>query len=415
MIFLPRQHSKESQMKNIKAFNYYEKRFAKAVLEMPELNPLEKNDKEKIIAIVKDCLGVRDDWIPEIKSNIVKTVKREKYSIEFLTFISWEGISGAAHLYIPDAQNSPKPFVLLCCGHGPNGKLSPGYQAMAARLARQGAIVLVPDNIGQGERKAMGHKDVIMPFACGISFQGLIVMETLGLLNWAENDPRIDNSKMAAIGNSGGGKLTLFLAALAKNLSVLSSSGYPSTFNFMAQKEKQHCKCNIVPNIVGQLEMCHIYGTFAPKPLFVFQGKNDNLFPDDIFCKISRQISDFYKEANAHENFETATYPGGHPWDNERRYALSDFLSRRLGIAPAETLEDDLTDTLDDNDTCFEKWPQNALSADELAKKLTGKNPPPEIKFHEIFPPQTEFDPEEKSALRADDLTILSQFEAFLN
>jgi hypothetical protein len=220
---------------------------------------------------------------------------------------------------------------------------------------------------------------------------------------------------MGAIGNSGGGKLTLFLAALGEKLSALSSSGYPSTFEFMAQKEKQHCKCNVVPNILGQVEMRHIYGTFAPKPLFLFQGNSDCLFPEDIFFRVSRQVSCIYKEAEASENFESGSYPGFHAWDNERRFALSDFLSRRLGIAPAESMEDDLVDLLDDNDTCFEEWPENVLTADELAVKLTGKNPPPDIKFHEIFPPQTDFDPEEKTAIRADDLTILSQFEAFLN
>src|SRR3989339_525368 len=62
--------------------------------------------------------------------------------------------------------------------------------------------------LGQGERVPMGHSDTVIPFACGMSVQGLIVMETLAWLEWAKNNPLVDKSRLAAIGNSGGGTLT---------------------------------------------------------------------------------------------------------------------------------------------------------------------------------------------------------------
>lgn len=401
-------------MINVKAFDYYEKRFAQAMIDLPDWNPLNADEKKAIRNIVKKCLGIEESWIPRIKPNVVKCIEKEKYKIECLTFSSWDGVGGSAHLYIPNKSESPKPLVLLCCGHGPNGKLNPGYQAMAARLARQGALVLVPDNIGQGEREAMGHSHVLLPFACGISLQGLIVMETLGLLDWAENDARVDRAKIAAIGNSGGGTLALFLGALSEKLSVLSSSGYPSTFDFIAQKEKRFCSCNILPHIVGQVEMWHLLGCFAPKPLFIFQGRDDNLFPMDIFHKVSRKVSNVYKDASAKDKFSFGLFEGEHPWDNKRRFALGDFISKHLAIAPAEKLEDDLFDTLDVDETCFEKWPDELLTTDELAKRLTGKNPPDDIQLHEIFPPAVAYDIDEQTAIRQNDAVILSQFEAFL-
>lgn len=396
------------------AFDYYETRFAEAALKMPRLNPADKNDSIKIKNVVKECLGIKDEWIPQINAEAVKTVKKEKYSIEFLTFTSWENVYGAAHLYIPEQAKFPLPLVIVCCGHGGHCKLNEGYQAMAGRLARQGAVVLVPDNIGQGERQLMGHRDAVRPFACGTSLKGMTVMETLAWLNWAEKDDRIDNEKMAAIGNSGGGALTLFLAALSDKLSVLSCSGYPTTFEYVARKEKHLCACNILPNIVGQVDMWQFLGLFAPRPLFIFQGKYDNMFPDDMFHVVCRKVGKVYSGRGATENFEFNNYEGTHAWDIERRFALGDFLSRRLGLEAAEKLDDDQTDILSSDDTCFEKWPENALDAGDAAVQMTGKEAAPNLKLSDVYTPPKDLNAGNPIAIRCDVEQILAQFEAFL-
>lgn len=402
-------------MKTTDPFEYYERLFAKAIIELPEWKPWQDDDKQQIRRITKNCLGIKDEWIPQIKAETVKEKNAEKFKIEFVKFNSWENVTGTAHLYVPDTTDSPKPFVILCCGHGKDGKLYSCYQAMARRLARQGAIALIPDNIGQGERIPMGHKEPLLPFACGTSLQGLIVMETLGWIDWAMKNDMVDNHKMAAIGNSGGGTLTVFLSALSADLSVLCSSGYPSSFNFVARKEKCHCSCNILPNIVGQLEMWHLLGTFAPRPLFIFQGRNDNLFPEDLFFTVSRKTKAIYSEFKAEDNFEFELFPGEHSWDSGRRFAMSDFLSRRLDIAPAEEIKDDLKGCLDDSEICLKEWPDNALTTDELAKQLTGKNPPSDITLPDIFPPNVSSEALKRhTAIRVEDARLLAQFAAFL-
>src|SRR5690606_23112897 len=135
------------------------------------------------------------------------------------------------------------------------------------------------------------------PFACGTSVLGLIIMESIGWINWARNDPRIDSSRIGVIGNSGGGMMSMFLGALCPEIKVLSSSGYPTSFEFIARKEKKHCHCNILPGIVGRLEMWHVLGCFAPKPLFIFQGKSDYFFPEDIFYQTARKTMAAYERS----------------------------------------------------------------------------------------------------------------------
>ena len=83
--------------------------------------------------------------------------------------------------------------------------------AMGARLAELGIAAMVPDNIGQGDRnrseefKSPSHWNSVAPFYCGLTLQGMIVMETVALIRYMAKDPRFDSARFAACGNSGGG------------------------------------------------------------------------------------------------------------------------------------------------------------------------------------------------------------------
>jgi len=157
---------KEYDYDIFKYYDKYERIFSQMALNLPCRKPWLKDDKNEIVEIIKKVLGIRQEWIPRIRHEFVRTVKQDGFSIEFLKFYSWENTVGTALLYLPEnASGNKSPFVLIYCGHAKDGKLSLGYQAMARRLAKQGAIVLMPDNIGQGERTPMGHRDAVVPFA----------------------------------------------------------------------------------------------------------------------------------------------------------------------------------------------------------------------------------------------------------
>lgn len=398
-------------------FEMYDRRFAKAMAAIPERRPWIKSEKNEIISIARKCLGIKDKWIPIIRPETIRISRHPGFQIERIRFTSWPGVRGAAHLYVPvRRQNRQSAFVLLCCGHGPHGKLHPGYQGMARDLAGRGAMVLVPDNIGRGERAPMGHTDAIVPFACGMSLQGLIVMESIGWLRWALRDKRVDVRRVAAIGNSGGGTLTLFLGALAPEIQVLASSGYPSTFEFVARKEKKHCACNILPGMVGELEMWQLYGCFAPKPLFLFQGREDSLFPADIFYQTARKIKQVYERLKAADRFKAEVVTGQHEWDGSRIKLLGNYLAGALKL-PCKCSGgcSGRGRILSEKDTCFARWPAGALTTAELAQRLTSVTPARGIQLWHIFPPRVNIRKIRQVTPRGDTRRILAQFEAFLN
>lgn len=401
-------------------FELYHRRFAEARLRMPQRDPANPADRTEIARVLRRCLGVRDEWVPKIRASVVRQMEAEGLSIEFLEATSWPGTSATALLYRPNTSAGkrvagPLPLVIVCCGHGKGGKLTPGYQQMARHIARRGAVVLCPDNIGQGEREPMGHSSCVKPFACGLSVQGLIVMETLAWIRWARDLPDIDRSKTAAVGNSGGGTLTVLLAALCPELAAISSSGYPSTFEFIAAKEKKHCHCNILPGIVGELEMWHLLGCFAPRPMFLFQGVWDSLFPTDLFMQAARQTRDVYRKVNAEAAFDGRLLPGEHSWDDRRILEVGKFLARHLSMAEPGSKFDPAEGLLGEDARCIESWPNAALTADALAEQLSGRRVADDMRLWDVYPPRVPSEiPMDNLTTRGETRQIFAQYEAFL-
>ena len=392
----------------------YEKRILRLTGGVSERKPWNEEERLEIIKIAKGCLGVRDEWIPDINVESVASCSTSDFTCECLRFTSWPGVVGAANLYKPRLENAGRlPLVVLCCGHGTQGKLTPLYQLMARRICRQGTMVLVPDNIGQGERRSMGHHGSFGPFAQESSLQGLIVMETMAWIRWALSNMYVDSTRIAAIGNSGGGVLTLFLAAFCPELAAVSSSGYPSTFEFIARKEKIHCACNLLPGIIGQLEMWQLYGCFAPKPMLLFQGVNDNLFPIDVFLSTVRKVRRVYKKKGVLDSFHYQQIDGGHSWISQSRDAVEEFLAKYLNLAHSTSCESEKL--FSESDLSIGEWPKDALITDEIIHSFTGEKSRRSIELSDVYPPATPFVFEDSPRLSKSQIKrYFAQLECFM-
>lgn len=389
-----------------------ENRLRRAVLEMPRRKPWVEAERDEIRQIIRQCLGIREAWQPSVHAQVALKEARGGVVVQMLRATTWDRSYACAHLFLPaDSARNKLPFVLLCCGHGKGGKRALGYQQLAWRLAHMGCAVLVPDNIGQGERTPMGHQNVLRPFQCGTSLQGMIVMEAGAWIRWAQADGRFDRSHFFAVGNSGGGTLTMFLCALHGNdLVAVSSSAYPSTFEFVALKEKKHCHCNLLPGVIGQLDMWHLYGCFAPRPLFLFQGNLDLLFPEDLFDTVSRKTLEVYARCGASGAFHSHVFKGEHPWDDARREALAEFVGKIAGLDPARRPDAPLAEPFA---PCYDAWPTDALDADQLAEQITGVHVNPVDALYQIYAPELERIPDEQYR-RVGFRQLAAQYQAFI-
>ncbi len=361
-------------------------------------------------------LGIGQRRIPRLLVEPREVERRGRLAINRLRATSWPGVCAAGVLYRPDDASTPRPTVLLCCGHNRHGKLNETYQRMAIHLARAGAAVLVIDCIGQGERQPMGHRDLFDVFACGMTVQGLIAMEAIGWLEWLQEQSWVDPARIAAIGNSGGGAATMTLCALRRELACIVSSGYPGRQEFTCHKERALCSCTIWPGVAGRLEMWELLASFAPGKLLIFQGDGDPMFPADDFTRVARQVTAAYRYAGAPDGIEARLVEGGHAWDDRRILLVGEVLGKWLGLAPssAAPVEADPT-LLAPDETCFRPWPTDAASGEQLARRLTGHTGPVARALWDVFPADIPVDQIAQVTGPHDTRRVLSQMAAFLH
>jgi hypothetical protein len=200
------------------------------------------------------------------------------------------------------------------------------------------------------------------------------------------------------------------LAALCReDLTALSSSGYPSSFAFIAAKRKKHCHCNVLPGIVGELAMWHVLGCFAPRPMYIFQGNRDRFFPHTTyFRETAEKLKDVYGRLGASENFRGEVFAGAHSWDTAHRRALAAFLNHTLRLSGEVGRSDPRVARAPG--ACLDKWPADALTADDIAAALSGRPRAKPQCLADVFAA-----PPEATGIRdALGRQIFAQYEAFL-
>ncbi len=397
-----------------RVFDAYEKRFAEVRMNKAYRDASLPNVREDIHREAEEmlCYG----RIPSPKINILATRDEvcNGFTVRFMQFVSWEHAYGEANLIFPKTQDKKLPAVVICNGHSPDGRLGEAYQRMGFSLAEQGFVVLMSDNLGQGSRKEFEHWDAVTPLHLGITFQGMIVAESNAWIEWLSEQPFVDATKIGACGNSGGGTLTLFLAATNQRLAAIASCGYPSDFLFIHEKEKKHCACNLLRGCAYRADMWEIYSLFAPKPLMLSNGKYDDIFPADIFRRMSRKVRTVYEKMGVGKNFESALTKTKHPWDREDFEVLTDFFCRHLGVPLKGMVEHAIMDT-----GCRFTYPEDAITTNQLAEAILGVAVEEDVCLADVYVPTFEgkrVDPSmiSKRLFAWDPMRILAQMELAL-
>jgi dienelactone hydrolase len=173
------------------------------------------------------------------------TIDAGDYLIEKLVYESDPGYFVSALLYKPKKIASPLPGVLSPCGHSTNGKAAREYQILHINLAKRGFVVLTYDPVGQGERSqfwdatkgrsrfnlSCGEHAVLGNplYLLGTSLARYRIWDGMRGLDYLTSLPEVDPSRIGCVGNSGGGTLTAYIAALDPRVAVAAISCYITT------------------------------------------------------------------------------------------------------------------------------------------------------------------------------------------
>jgi hypothetical protein len=131
------------------------------------------------------------------------------------------------------------------------------------------------------------------------------------LIDWAFSALPVDKQRVAITGNSTGGTISLFTAALDERISLSAPGSYFCTFTGSIGSI-HHCECNYIPGLLTLGEMVDVAGLIVPRPLMAINGKDDPIYLIEEVYKAFEQLKKTYAVARVSENVELFVGEGGH-------------------------------------------------------------------------------------------------------
>jgi dienelactone hydrolase len=325
-------------------------------------------DAEKYIGEARDAIAKSFGAWPErtpLNARTTKTTERDAYTIENVIFESRPKFFVTANLYIPKGLKGKAPGVILSCGHSANGKAYTAYQSAAQGLVRQGYVALIFDPIGQGERlqnpdeHLHSHVGVGVAEHCMAGNAQFLVGEFFGAwrawdgmraLDYLLSRPEVDAKHVGITGNSGGGTMTTWLAAVEPRWTMAAPSCFVTTFRRNLENELPADTEQCPPGILAAgLDYVDFLACLAPKPIVICAQEKD--FFDvrgtqETFAKLKA----IYKLFGAEDKVSLHIGPGPHGFAQDAREAMYACFNRAVqwGFGPSVkepklTLEDDAT------------------------------------------------------------------------
>jgi len=250
--------------------------------------------QQAVVAELWKMLGGPLERTP-LNPRVTGVVERESYRIEKLTFESRPRLSVTANLYVP-AGTGRRPAILAPLGHSTNGKAWPSYQRLFSNLARKGYVVLAYDPFGQGERieypgarpgqstiegggtgehEYAGRRLILL----GVNFSLFRAWDGIRGIDYLLTRAEVDPARIGCCGQSGGGTMTQFLAALDSRIrAAVVSQGNTENLaqnNVEPPGSADDAEQNIVPALLRGIDRADLLYAFAPKPLLVLITLHD--------------------------------------------------------------------------------------------------------------------------------------------
>lgn len=255
-------------------------------------------------------------------------------TIEKIVFTSELRCDVPAYVCLPGQAAGLRPFMICLQGH--RGRMHDSIAASADEKTWEApvhdgldfaigcmergisALCIEQRSFGERSERALenpsgdGCQDAAMhAIFLGRTLMGERVFDVDRVIDYLLARGDADPRRIGVTGNSTGGMVALFAAALLPRIRFAMPSSCLSSFrdSFLAMG---HCSCNFVPGLLNVADMADIAGLIAPKPLVIVHGLEDHLFPIRSARRTFREVEATYKAAGASKNCALVVGPGGH-------------------------------------------------------------------------------------------------------
>lgn len=255
-------------------------------------------------------------------------------SIEKLVFSAETRADVPAYVCLPRSGRPPYPFVICLQGHTSGMHCSvglsrderrrvrpPGDRDYALQALRHGVAALCIEQRSLGERGERiqerhcwyneCHDAAMQALALGRTLLGERVFDVDRALDYLAWRGDADEHRIGVLGNSGGGTVALYAAALLPRvrLAVLSCSVSSFDDSILAM---YHCADNYVPGLRRVADACDVLALVAPRPVVVVAARHDELFPIASARRCFRQARRAWSALGAARACRLSVAPGGH-------------------------------------------------------------------------------------------------------
>ena len=288
-----------------------------------------------------EILGGLPDYHGPLNPKITGRIEAESYTIEKVIFESLPGFFVTANLYRPN-QAGRYPAVLLQSGHTQEGKPEP--QRLAANLALKGFVGLAFDPVGQGEREQTYDRQVGGPLAgeavaehiqagaqsilVGESVARYFVWDAKRALDYLLSRPEVDATRVGAVGCSGGGALTMFIAALDPRLKAVVPACFPNSYRLLFAGPNPDSEMSFL-NLSRGLDVADFLELSAPTPWLIQATEHDYFTPEGARL-VYEEARRWYALYGAEDNVHFSVGSGPHGMPLESREAIYEWMIRWL-------------------------------------------------------------------------------------
>ena len=285
-----------------------------------------------------DMLGLAP--MPEktpLHTTVTGTVDRDTITIEKLHFQSVPGLYVTGNLYRPKTIKGKLPAILYVCGHSGRGRdgNKTAFQDHGMWFARNGYVCLIIDTLQLGEVAGKHHGTYNLNRfwwqSHGYTSAGVECWNGIRAIDYLVSRPDVDAEKIGVTGISGGGAVTIWIAAADPRVKVaVPVSGMSDLESYVGNRViNGHCDCMFVINTYGW-EWTTIAALIAPRPMLFANSDMDPIFPMDGNRRIIerlRKIYSMYGKGNVVDDYVSK---GGHDYRPDLRLAIFGFINKHL-------------------------------------------------------------------------------------
>ncbi len=218
-------------------------------------------------------------------------------------------------LTIPRDVAEACPAVVAIAGH--SGTRHSCYQGrgFATLLAEKGYVTvstrISQHSVREQERSMMGER----------------LWDLMRCVDLLASRREVDPGRIGCAGNSLGGEMAMWLAAMDERIAATMSAGFLTR---MDQLEHNHCRCWKFPGLRTLADFSDIYALTAPRPLMCQNGLQERptWFTVPLARKALAEIKPIYGVLGAPEPLEFFAHEGGHVIELP---SLLAFLGKHLG------------------------------------------------------------------------------------